>query len=268
MTAFAVPPPARSEHRDIGMPGASVADRLRGAAPAPAERFDPARLAGLPEPARRWLSRAITPGTPLVAGMDLEMHGEIRLGRWRSFTAAQTIVAEHGFVWAAHTRLAGLPVSGYDSYTDGAGVMRWRVAGLVPVQSASGFDVSVSAFDRLVAETVLVPTALVGAHWAPGPDRDSAVYLQREPNRAHRARVTIRVEPDGRLSQLSMWRWGDPEGTETFRRRLFEVSFDAEFDACWMRIPAGIRASWRDASGQQGEFYRAVIDTAAPLPGS
>ena len=33
-------------------------------------RFDPAMIADLPEPARPWLTHAITPGTPLWPGPD------------------------------------------------------------------------------------------------------------------------------------------------------------------------------------------------------
>ncbi|HEY2290488.1 MAG TPA: DUF6544 family protein [Thermoanaerobaculia bacterium] len=46
----------------------------------PATRtFDPAALAHLPEPARRYLTHAIAPGTPLASAVRLKMHGEIKL---------------------------------------------------------------------------------------------------------------------------------------------------------------------------------------------
>lgn len=55
----------------------------------PAEPFDVAMLADLPEPARRWLTRAIVPGTPLWRSVELTMHGECcsapksNTARWR-----------------------------------------------------------------------------------------------------------------------------------------------------------------------------------------
>ena len=55
-------------------------------AAATAETFDPAAIMGLPEPARRWLGHAIAPGTPLWSSVELTMHGQIKLGRWRPFT--------------------------------------------------------------------------------------------------------------------------------------------------------------------------------------
>jgi hypothetical protein len=76
------------------------------------DRFDAAATVGLPEPVRRWLGHAIAPGTPLRSAVELHMHGEIRLGAWRRFTAVQRLTLEGGFVWAATAWLFGLPVTG------------------------------------------------------------------------------------------------------------------------------------------------------------
>ncbi|HEX2127078.1 MAG TPA: DUF6544 family protein, partial [Thermoleophilaceae bacterium] len=65
------------------------------------EPFGPAAVAGLPERVRRWLTHAITLGTPLRSSVELRMHGEIRLGAWRPFTAVQRQTPGDGFVWAA-----------------------------------------------------------------------------------------------------------------------------------------------------------------------
>ena len=91
-----------------------------------AETFDPAAIMELPEPARRWLGHAIAPGTPLWSSVELTMHGQIKLGRWRPFTARQVLTPPDGYLWAARTRLAGLPVTGYDRLASGGGEMRWH----------------------------------------------------------------------------------------------------------------------------------------------
>ena len=75
------------------------------------ETFDPAMISGLPEPAHRWLCHAIAPGTPLWSSVELTMHGRIKLGRWRPFTARQVLSPPGGYTWAATARLAGLPVT-------------------------------------------------------------------------------------------------------------------------------------------------------------
>jgi uncharacterized protein DUF6544 len=81
-----------------------------------AETFDPAAIVGLPEPARRWLDHAIAPGTPLWSSVELTMHGQVKLGRWRSFTARQILTPPDGYIWAARTRLAGLAAWGESDF--------------------------------------------------------------------------------------------------------------------------------------------------------
>jgi len=95
------------------------------------------------------------------------MTGEIRLGSWRRFSATQVLAPPTGFIWAANTRLFGLPVSGYDRYSSGTGQMRRRLLGVVPVMVAQGPDVTRSAAGRLAGEGVLVPTTFRRASWAP-----------------------------------------------------------------------------------------------------
>ncbi|GAA3031112.1 hypothetical protein GCM10020000_04970 [Streptomyces olivoverticillatus] len=115
-----------------------------------APTVSPARFAahmtdGLPAPVRRWLAHAVAPGAPLLETVELVMHGEIRMGTWRRFRARQILAPPRGLVWAAESRLAGLPVSGYDRYSGGTGEMRWRLLRVVPIVSGSGPDITRSA---------------------------------------------------------------------------------------------------------------------------
>ena len=268
MTALAPPQPRAADWTHVSPAVQQRAEALRAAAPAAPRRFHPADVAVLPEPARRWLTHAVPEGTPLAGAMELRTHGEIRLGHWRPFTAQQVIVPGAGFIWAARSRLAGVPVLGYDSYADGRGEMNWRVGGVVPVQSGSGFDVTLSAFDRLVSESVLVPTALVDADWSEGYGRNAAVFTRQQDGQSHWTRVTVWIEPDGRLANVSLWRWGDPGGEGQWGLRRFEVAFDGEFDAGGVLVPDGMRAAWVGTGGVRKEFFRARIDAAVPLAGA
>ena len=76
--------------------------------------FDPAMVTGLPEPARRYLTHAIAPGTPLWQSVEISMVGHIKIGAWRPFTATQVVAPRRGYIWAADARLFGIPVIGYD----------------------------------------------------------------------------------------------------------------------------------------------------------
>jgi hypothetical protein len=82
VSASSVPRAARSVRREW--------DLLRGSTDEP-QAFEPSMAADLPEPARRWLTHAIAPGTQLWQSVELSMRGQIRLGAWRPFTARQVL---------------------------------------------------------------------------------------------------------------------------------------------------------------------------------
>jgi hypothetical protein len=244
------------------VPRAARADwTALAAAPVPAPpAADRSVLEALPEPARRWLDRAVPPGTPAWTAAELAMRGEIRLGgRWRRFSADQVVAPARGFVWAARTRVLGLPVTGFDRYGAAGGEMRWRLLGLVPVLSATGPDVTRSAAGRLAGESVLVPPACLRAQWSAGPDEDTAV-MSWAPG-GQREDSLVRVDPEGRLEELGMQRWGDPEGTG-YGRHPFGVALSAEAVVAGVRVPTVLRAGWGWGTARQdeGEFFRARLE--------
>jgi len=232
-------------------------NRLRGSTGRP-PLFDPAMVDDLPQPTRRWLRHAIAPGTPLWPSVELTMRGQIRLGAWRPFTARQVLAPPHGFVWAARTRLAGLPVTGFDRLGAGSGELRWRLAGVVPVMSASGPDVTRSAAGRLAGEMVLAPTTALAATWTPGADGDRAVAAVLVAGVEER--VEVQVGPDGRLLGVTMQRWGNPDGVP-FGRHPFGVAVEAEATFAGVTVPSVFRAGWWWGTDRQpaGEFFRATI---------
>jgi hypothetical protein len=227
------------------------------------ERFTEDSAAELPEPVRRWLTHAIAPGTPLRPAVVLGMHGRIRLGRWQRFTAREVLAPPEGFIWAATARAAGLPITGFDRFSSGTGEMRWRLLGVVPVMSASGPDVTASAAGRLAAEALLwLPTAYRAATWTAGPEPDTAVAGWRTGDTDEA--VLIRVGPEGRLAELRMQRWGDPDGGG-FGRYPFGVAVQGERCFGGVTIASRVRAgwSWGTARQDEGEFFTAEITDAA-----
>lgn len=153
-------------------------DRLRAEGPTP-DAFDETMLVGLPEPAGRWLTHAIAPGTPLWRTVELRMQGEIHLGAWRRFTATQVLSPRDGYIWAAKALVFGLPVVGYDRLSSGTAQMRWRLLGKLPVMTAEGTDITRSAVGRLVSEFVLAPTTFRAVTWRNGNKPDTAVATWR-----------------------------------------------------------------------------------------
>lgn len=217
----------------------------------------------LPPLARRYLEHAIAPAAQLAQAVQLTMRGELRLGSWLPFKARQVVRADRGFVFRARVRRGGLPVSGYDRYLDGAGEMRWRLFGLVPVHSAAGADVSRSAAGRHAAEVWMLPSRLCAddVAWTPLDDqRVRASFLLHGRTFA----PTLTVAADGRLLAIELPRWGDPDGGG-FRELPFGGRFSAERTFGGFTIPTACRAGWHFGTAQEaeGEFFRAEILAAA-----
>jgi hypothetical protein len=187
------------------------------------------------------------------------MHGEIRLGAWRAFTAVQRL-APNGFVWAARLRLAGLPVTGFDRYTRGSGQMRWRLLGAVPVSAAEGADVTRSAAGRLAGEMLLAAPAaalLPEVVWrADAAGRAVALV----PVGAHSHEVALTVAPDGALTELVMNRWGDPG--DGFGLHTFGAVLDGRARFGGFTVPRSVAAGWFYGTDRWpvGEFIRYTVD--------
>jgi hypothetical protein len=223
------------------------------------EVFDDRLVRDLPTPAQRWLRHCIAPGTPLHRTATLTMRGQIKLGSaWRPFTARQILSPPRGFVWAATARLFGLPISGFDRYLDGAGEMRWRLCGVIPVLSAGGPDVTRSAAGRLAGESVCLPTAFRSALWAYGPTPDTVAATWLIAGEAET--VHLRIGPDGRLLGCTMSRWGNPDGT-IHGRYPFGMTVEQERTFHGVTVPAVYRAGWWPGTSREdrGEFFRATV---------
>lgn len=227
---------------------------------AASDRFELDMLDALPDVAGRLIAHQLAPGVPLSATVELEMHGQIRLGSWRRFSARQVLTPGQGFVWAATARVAGLPVTGFDRFSRGAGEMRWRLLGLVPVMSASGPDVTRSAAGRLAAEAVLCPTAFRTCRWSEaGEDRVTMTWTLD----GHDEDVELEVDREGRLRRVIMQRWGEPDGAAP-GRYPFGVEVLEERSFGGVVLPQRFRAGWwwGTAREAEGEFFRAVVTSA------
>lgn len=220
--------------------------------------FDPDDVADLPPPARRMLVNALSPGVELTPTVILEMEGEIRVKRWMPFRARQVLRAGSGFVWKASAGRPPVVFTGGDTYCKGRGSLDFRVWGLIPVVRAAGRDVDRSAAGRLVAETVAwAPQALtpqMGAVWT-GLDESRAIVTL--PVGEETTDVTVTVDPQGRLEDLSMHRWGDPVPGD-FGLIPFGGGFTDITDFAGIRIATVGRVGWWWGTDRQpeGEFFR------------
>jgi hypothetical protein len=231
----------------------------------PQPPFTPDRVASLPQGVQLYFNRAIAPNTPLAAKVRLQMHGEIKLNnRWYPFQALQVIQPSRGMIWQARTKMTGgIPIKGRDRIVDGAGAMRWRLFGLIPVMSASGADVSHSGAGRLAAELVWLPSALCREDitWqAHNPHHLQAQFnLQGYPIDLH-----LHIDDTGQLKTVHLKRWGDT-GNGDFREAEFGGIAEAETTFDGYTIPTRLRIGWYFGTPRfesEGEFFRVTVDDA------
>lgn len=249
-------------NRPVPSAASALWQQLAGEKPVPPE-FKPSLAFGFPEPVQRWLEHSIRKGTPLWRTVELDMTGEIKLGkRWHPFRARQILAPGEGFVWAARASLFGLPIVGFDRYAYGQGQMRWRLLNTIPVLSASGSDITRSAAGRLAAESVLLPTAFQTAVWSPGPAAD--VVTMSVVINGERENVHLQITDDGGLAGVWMMRWGNPGSGEP-GRYPFGVAVEGESEFSGVTVPSVLRAGWWWGTSRQreGEFFHATITGAS-----
>ena len=221
----------------------------------------PTRPVALPAPVVRWW-RHVLGDAPAPTRAKLTMHGEIRLGRWRPFTAVQLLTPK-GLVWAARVGRWPLRITGADRYIEGVGTMNWRLAGLLPVLNAGGPDITRSAAGRHAAELVALLPGAVGEPTLRWLELDETTARARVAHGTSTHEVTIRVDEVGALRTVSLPRWGNPDGG-AFAEHRFGVDFADEVTFGGITMPRTLRAGWWHGTPRAaaGEFFRATIDHA------
>ena len=224
--------------------------------PAAAGSFTRDELVGLPEPARRFLVAAISPGTPLAVSARLGMRGSIKLGkRWLTFQAREVLSPHRGFVWAA--RVGGVMV-GSDRYIDGRGAMNWKLLGLIPLVRADGGDVSRSAASRGGGEAIWLPTALLprfGVTWTAIDDLHVTAQYQLDDLDIE---LRLGLDDEARIRSLIVDRWGDPDSTGTWGLHPFGLEVTGYATFAGVSIPQTGRVGWFWGTDRwsEGEFFR------------
>jgi hypothetical protein len=246
------------------MNSGSSLDEVWGSTPPAARVWLPGDVSRLPEPARRYLTHAIAPGTPLASAVRLRMHGEIKLKGWRPFTAEQVIRSDGDMRWEATVRQKGIPIRGFDRLVGGEGAMRWKLLGIIPVMTASGPDISRSTVGRVLAEWVWLPAALCAGDIAwTASDASHPTATMTLLGRA--ARLELTVSKTGRLQSVKTSRWGNPDGG-AFRMVDFGAVAEEEATFHGYTIPTRLRVGWHFVDGQfesGGEFFRVIVDDVA-----
>ncbi len=223
--------------------------------------FDLSMIEGLPEPARRYFSYTIEPGTLLSQTIELEMKGELCLGRrdkhsCRQFTAGQ-LLSSHGLIWNVR---AGV-MSGSDGFTADRSWTRFWLLGAIPlVRAGNNSDHYRSALGRVIAERAFwLPSSLL-----PG----SNVRWEAIDESSARAIVTlnglvqavdITVADNGEPTMVIIDRWSNENLEREFRLQPFggELSEFKTFDG--YRLPTRVVGGNHFGTPDYFPFYRVNV---------
>jgi hypothetical protein len=250
-----------ADQRRAAAAWASLAERRWTAAPP----FDPAMVAGLPEPAQRYLRFAIAPGTPLRRVAELDMAGRFGLGdrdrpRYLRMRAREIIAPPDGFVWTATIGAGLLRFSGSDGCADGAAWTRFWLLGTLPiVRPAVTPDLVRSARARPVLEALWVPAALLpanGAAWeSVAQDRARAVYESA----GERYTLNLAVAADGRPVEVATRRWSNANPERVWQWQPFGGTIEAIGTFGGYRVPARLSAGNHFGTDAYFPFFEAEI---------
>ncbi len=234
-------------------------------APSTHQFFTEDMVLDLPAPARRYLLHAIRPGTPLAYSVSLEMGGTMRLKlgqEWMPMKAREVLAPPKGFVWRAEVGGGLTPFSGGDHYANGSGRVRFWLWGFIPLVKQEGADVSRAALGRMVCEAIWMPSSLLpqrGVKWEASDDESARATMKIG---EETITLNLLVEPDGRLREIRILRWGNQTEDGSFGYIPFGGRIQEERAFGGYTIPSKVSVGWRLGTDRYFEFFRAQIGNA------
>lgn len=232
--------------------------------PAKQEEFSSPHREGLPSPVRRYLSAAVPENRPLPARIRLTQSGVFCIrdepARWEPFTAEQVVTTEPpGFVWKANIRMGRLlSVRVVDAYQLGAGSLKARLLGIVPLAKAAGQELDEGELMRYLSETVWYPPVLlpgVRLRWQ-SLDERSAVATFRDSG--HEAALKFSFDNDGLVFRVDGERFRTVK--DAYRKTPWTAYCSDYAERDGFLIPLEARVAWHLPEGER-EYFRGRIQS-------
>jgi hypothetical protein len=152
-----------------------------------------------------------------------------------------------GFVWNAKAYRGGFPLlTVRDSYVEGRGGMRVRLAGLFPIVNADGPELDHSGAVRFLNEMMWFPSAYLcpKVRWKAIDDSSAEVSFIAY---GRTASAKLFFAPDGRVTNFVGRRYKDISADS--EPQLWSTPITAYGTFCGLRLPAAGQAVWHLASG-------------------
>jgi Family of unknown function (DUF6544) len=226
------------------------------------------RLADLPPPVRRSLSRSGVVGRPVPIGVTLQQRGTILMrDRWLPFTADQTYALDPpAFRWLAAVKGAGLPIArAEDTLDSGRGRMHARLFGLIPLVDASGPEMDQGALLRWLNETMWFPQAWATdvISWSPIDERSAIGSVSAG---GLTVDAEFRFDDEGRLTDFRADRFRSVGSAFELSPWATPISAYARFDG--VEVPAAGSAIWMLDDGDLEYIRIEITDLRYAVPGA
>jgi hypothetical protein len=228
--------------------------------------FDPAMLAGLPEPAQRYFRFMILPGAAIGTAVEIWMGGQLSLGkkddpRYQAMRAHQLLVPPHGLVWRLEAGDGLMRVVGSDGMNSEDSWTRFWLMGLVPVVRAGGnADHLRASFGRVVAEAAFwAPAALLPQNGVTWEAADANTARATMSHRGMIQSVDIRVDGGGRPRWAMIQRWSNANPDRRFQLQPFGGHLSNFREVEGYRLPFRVEGGNFFGTGDYFPFYQAEV---------
>ncbi len=228
---------------------ADVAGLERDALPPAGAAITADRLAGLPEPAIRYFTRAGVVGTAIPRLVRLTQKGRIRAS-----ADAGWMVLEAEEVYSTNPPAlvlrAGMPglalplVLGRDEYRRGEGSIAMKLLSIVPVADQHGPELRAAGLMRYLNEMMWFPAAYLGDNVTIFPVDENAFGVRIE-DRGLVAEASIVVDGEGRVVNFRAERFNT--GTNSIER--WETPITAWAPMAGLELPTVGAADWKLPAG-------------------
>jgi hypothetical protein len=246
-----------------------VAEAGLSAGPGPDAPVDIARIAGLPEPARRYLRFMRVVGRPQEWSFRLGFTGRFRTKPeqpWMNCEAWQyNSRPALARIFHIRIRLAGLvPIVARDTYVAGRGRMLVKLLDLFPIADGTGEEYDIGELVTYLGDAVLVAPSMLLApevSWSSADDRSLDLTLT---DRGRTVAARVFVDADGAPANFSTTDrfCYNPDRPKQLMRARWTTPVAGWEIVDGRPLPTGVQAVWHLP---QGEFPYADF---RPIPGA
>ncbi len=202
-------------------------------------------LAGLPEPAQRYLRHSGIVGRPPVRYARIHQRARFRMAAdrpWMPTTAVEYYAVDApGFVWQATARMKGAPIHVRDYFLAGVGGVTVRPLSLFKIEYEAGPEINQGAMVRYLNEMMWFPSAFLGpgVRWEPVDDGSARVLLTVG---ELEATAVMSFDDAGRLTNFHAPRYWENNGAFVLKDWSTPITRYGEFDG--LQLPAAGHAVW------------------------